>query len=67
MTIFTAWLAAATAMAATSDLLSAVVDQYDKRINEANYRAYAQWSLVLTVSLLMLAFVVHGISLHYPA
>jgi uncharacterized membrane protein len=61
-----AWLAAAAAMAAASNLLSVVVDHYDKRNNETNYRAYARWSLVLAVTLLMLAFVAHGINRHYP-
>jgi len=61
-----AWLAAAAAFAAASNLLAVVVDHYDKRNNETNYRAYAKWSLLLAAALLVLAFVAHGINRHYP-
>jgi hypothetical protein len=62
-----AWLASAAAFAAASNLLAVVVDHYDKRNNETNYRACAKWSLALAAALLVLAFVAHGISNHYPA
>ena len=62
-----AWLAAAAAFAAASNLLAVVVDHYDKRNNETNYRAYAKWSLGLAAALLVLAFAAHGINNHYPA
>jgi hypothetical protein len=62
-----AWLAAGAAFAAASNLLAVVVDHYDKRNNETNYRAYAKWSLALAAVLLVLAFIAHGINRRYSA
>lgn len=54
-----AWLAAASAMSAAANLLSVVVDHYDKRNNEKNYRAVALWSFRLSVVLLIAALIVN--------
>jgi hypothetical protein len=40
-----AWFAALAAFAAASNLLAVVIDHYDKRNNETNYRLYAKVSL----------------------
>ena len=60
-----AWLAAAAALCGCANMLSVVVDHYDKRNNETNYRAFAKWSLGGAAALLLLAFVAHGINLRY--
>ena len=61
-----AWLAAGATFAAASSLLAVVVDHYDRRNNERNYRAYARFSFLLAISLLVLAFVAHGFYTRYP-
>jgi len=60
-----AWLAAAAAFCGCANMLSVVVDHYDKRNNETNYRAFAKWSLGAAAALLVLALVAHGINLRY--
>jgi len=61
-----AWLAAGATFAAASNLLAVVVDHYDRRNNERNYRAYARFSFLLAVALLVLAFIAHGFYKRYP-
>ncbi len=38
---------------------SVVVDHYDERDNELNYKLFARWTFILGWVLLVLAFVVH--------
>jgi hypothetical protein len=52
-----AWLAGLSILAAAATLLSVVVDHYDKRNNETNYRLFAKASLAAAVACLVLAFV----------
>lgn len=54
-----AWLAAASAFSAAANLLSVVVDHYDKRNNETNYRVFARWSFRLAIGLLVAALLVN--------
>ncbi len=61
-----AWLAAGATFAAASNLLAVVVDHYDRRNNERNYRAYARFSFLLAIALLVLAFIAHGFYKRYP-
>jgi hypothetical protein len=61
-----AWLAAGATFAAASNLLAVVADHYDRRNNERNYRAYARFSILLAIALLVLAFVAHAFNMHHP-
>lgn len=54
-----AWLAAASAFSAAANLLSVVVDHYDKRSNETNYQVFGKWSFRLAVGLLVFALLVN--------
>lgn len=57
-----AWLAALATFSAAANMLSVVVDHYDRRNNETNYRAFAKWSLRSAVALLVLAMMVHAVT-----
>ncbi len=60
-----AWLAATAAFCACANTLSVVVDHYDKRNNERNYRVFAKWSLGAAVAFLVLALLAHGLNNPY--
>jgi hypothetical protein len=57
-----AWLAALSVFSAAANMISVVIDHYDQRNNETNYRAFARWSFRGAVALLVLALFVHGAS-----
>lgn len=50
-----AFLAGAAILSASATLLSVVVDHYDKRNNETNYRTFAKMSLIAAAALLAAA------------
>lgn len=56
-----AWIMYAAMLCASANLLSVVVDHYDRRNNETNYRAFAKWSEIAGWLLMVLALLVSAI------
>lgn len=57
-----AWIAAAAAFCASANLISVIVDHYDKRNNERGYRLFAKVMFIAAIALLVLSLFASGAS-----
>ena len=55
-----AWIASAAVFCASANLISVIVDHYDKRNNERNYRLFAKIMFIAAIAFLLLSLFVSG-------